>query len=58
VVVLLDPAVKVGGLVRDWPRPGAGVAVHHGYAFQWFALAATLIGIYVYLSFRKAKKRS
>jgi cytochrome oxidase assembly protein ShyY1 len=29
------------GLVRDWPRPSSGVEKHFGYAFQWYALAAT-----------------
>ncbi len=28
------------GLARDWPRPDAGIERHHGYAFQWYALAA------------------
>jgi len=27
------------GLVRDWPRPDAGIDRHRGYAFQWYALA-------------------
>lgn len=31
-------------LVRDWVQPGADVAKHEGYAFQWFAMAlATVI---------------
>jgi len=28
------------GLARDWVEPGSGVEKHHGYAFQWYALAA------------------
>lgn len=31
------------GLLRDWPRPDAGVDKHRGYALQWYGLAA-LIG--------------
>jgi surfeit locus 1 family protein len=27
------------GLARDWTEPGSGVDKHHGYAFQWYALA-------------------
>lgn len=27
------------GLVRDWPRPDAGIDRHRGYAFQWYSLA-------------------
>ena len=34
------------GLVRDWPVPGDGVARHHGYAFQWYALAALVAGLW------------
>lgn len=30
------------GLQRDWPQPSSGIATHHGYAFQWFAIAAVL----------------
>ena len=32
------------GLSREWPQPTAGIATHHGYAFQWFGLCA-LIGV-------------
>jgi surfeit locus 1 family protein len=39
VVLLLD-ADAAGGYAREWPRLDAGIALHHGYAFQWFALAA------------------
>ena len=31
------------GLLRDWPRPDAGVDKHRGYALQWYGLAA-LVG--------------
>ena len=27
------------GLVRDWPRPDAGIDRHRGYALQWYSLA-------------------
>lgn len=30
------------GLRRDWPEASAGVATHHGYAFQWFGLCALI----------------
>ena len=36
------------GLLRQWPLPAADVAKHHGYAFQWFALCALIIGLYVW----------
>ncbi len=32
----------------DWPAPDDGVAKHHGYAAQWFALSALTLGLYVW----------
>jgi surfeit locus 1 family protein len=54
VVLLLDPASAAGGLTRDWPRLDAGIAVHKGYAFQWFVLAAALLALYLYFGRRRA----
>lgn len=39
------------GLQRDWPAAGSGVDKHHGYAFQWFALSALIIGLVVWFQF-------
>lgn len=36
------------GLLRQWPRPAADVHKHYGYAFQWFALSALIVGLYVW----------
>ena len=36
------------GLQRDWHQPDSGVATHHGYAFQWFAIATVLAGMLVW----------
>lgn len=32
----------------DWPAPDSGVAKHHGYAAQWFALAVLSLALYVW----------
>ena len=44
------------GLSRDWPDRGgvlqSQIDRHHGYAFQWFALAATLAALLLYQVFR------
>ena len=42
------------GFDREW-RAYGGLSPrrHRGYAFQWFALAATLLGIYVIVNFRR-----
>jgi cytochrome oxidase assembly protein ShyY1 len=44
------------GLVRDWPRPSLGIDRHYGYAFQWFALAATAFLFFVVTGFKRASK--
>lgn len=36
------------GLSRAWPRPALDVDKHYGYAFQWFALAGLMTGLYVW----------
>ena len=35
-------------LVRDWPATDLGLQKHYGYAFQWFALCALILGLYVW----------
>jgi len=39
------------GLRRDWPVVALGVEKHYGYAFQWFALAALILGLYLWFQF-------
>ncbi|MDP9043708.1 MAG: SURF1 family protein [Pseudomonadota bacterium] len=41
-------ATRGDGLVRDWPRPAVDVQRNHGYAFQWFAMAVLMAGLYVW----------
>jgi cytochrome oxidase assembly protein ShyY1 len=40
------------GLIRDWPDRGGvlqgQIDRHHGYAFQWFALAATFAALLIF----------
>lgn len=43
------------GFVREWTLPGSGEEKHLGYAFQWFALALTLLIIYVVVNFKRVK---
>lgn len=56
VVVLLDPESPGGGFTRAWSRLDAGIAVHKGYAFQWFALAAAALVIYGVLMRRSVRR--
>jgi cytochrome oxidase assembly protein ShyY1 len=43
------------GLVRDWPRPSSGAEKHRGYAFQWYALAATAFIFFLVTGFRRGR---
>lgn len=59
IVILLDPTAA-GGYVREWARLDAGIAVHEGYAFQWFALAtldAVILAVMIYRARRQRRKR-
>jgi surfeit locus 1 family protein len=51
-LLLLDPA-EPDGYRRDWRPSDFGPERHVGYAFQWFALAVTLVVLYLVWSFRK-----
>ncbi|MDO8298627.1 SURF1 family protein [Lacisediminimonas sp.] len=44
------------GLVRDWPQPSSGADKHRGYAFQWYALAATAFLFFLVTGFRRGSK--
>ncbi|WP_077034211.1 SURF1 family protein [Pelomonas sp. KK5] len=43
-----QPAGAGDDLPRDWPAPDLGLSKHYGYAFQWFALSALFLGLYVW----------
>lgn len=46
-------AVSAYGYHRDWRMPGSGEERHLGYAFQWFAMAAALLIIYIVVNLKK-----
>jgi surfeit locus 1 family protein len=50
--VILLAASSPTGYVREWPVPGSGMERHMGYAFQWFALAAVLMIIFLSVNLR------
>lgn len=43
VVVLQDAVNAQDGLIRVWEPPPDKVAMHRGYAFQWFGMAVALL---------------
>ncbi|MNN94970.1 hypothetical protein D3C81_2137010 [compost metagenome] len=40
----------------DWPLVSMGPEKHLGYAVQWFALAATLLGLFVWFGVQQARE--
>lgn len=52
-VVIQQESALDDGLIRDWPAPDFGIEKHYGYAFQWSALAVTILVLYVVLNLRR-----
>lgn len=52
----LEPGVAAYQL--DWPVVAMGPEKHLGYAVQWFAMAAALFGLYLYLGLHNAKEKN
>jgi surfeit locus 1 family protein len=53
VVVQQDSALD-DGLVREWDAPDLGINTHYGYAFQWLALAVTILAFYLVTHVRRS----
>jgi surfeit locus 1 family protein len=47
-LTVLQHGAAQDGLLRDWPAPAVNVQKHYGYAFQWFAMSALVVGLYVW----------
>ena len=52
-----SPGSAGDGLLRQWPRPAVDVQKHYGYAFQWFAMAALMAGLYVWFQLVRPWRR-
>lgn len=53
-----DSASTAGdGLLREWPHPAVDVQRHYGYAFQWFAMATLMAGLYVWFQLVRPRLR-
>lgn len=46
------------GLLREWAPVSLGVEKNYGYAFQWFALCALILGLYVWFQFVRPRRRA
>lgn len=46
------------GLAREWDPPDLGMDRHYGYAFQWLALAVTILVFYLVTHVRRAPEKA
>ena len=53
-----DASQPPDGLLRQWSAPASGVHKHYGYAFQWFALSALILGLYVWFQLIRPRRAS
>jgi len=60
--LLEGSVVQVGppseGLLRDWPVASSGADKNYGYAFQWWALSALILTLYVWFQFIAPRRRA
>jgi surfeit locus 1 family protein len=52
-VVLQQQNEFEDGLMRTWERPDFGVAMHYGYAVQWFSFCGLIIFLYVFFHVKR-----
>ncbi len=57
-VVIQQESPLDDGLVREWDPPNLGVDKHYGYAFQWFALALTILVFYLVTHVRRTTEKT
>ena len=57
-VVQTAPTGADDGLLRHWPAADLGLHKHYGYAFQWFALCALIVGLYVWFQLLRPRLRN
>ena len=53
-----DASQPSDGLMRQWSAPAGGVHKHYGYAFQWFALSALILGLSVWFQLIRPRRLS
>ena len=52
-----EAGLVADGLRRNWPQSAIDLQKHYGYAFQWFALAALMAGLYVWFQFVRPRRQ-
>ncbi len=56
-VILVQTIDNAAGLTPVKEHPDFGIATHQGYAFQWFALSAALVLVYLFVNTRRRRER-
>ncbi|MCE4554915.1 SURF1 family protein [Roseateles cellulosilyticus] len=56
-LAVIQTAGPDDGLLRHWPAPDLGLQTHYGYAFQWFALCALILSLYVWFQHLRPRLR-
>lgn len=51
-------AAEDDGLLRVWPQAAADMHKNYGYALQWFALCALVMGLYVWFRILQPRRRA
>lgn len=57
LTVVQTAGAQGDGLLRHWPAPDLGLHKHYGYAFQWFALCALILILYVWFQLIRPRLR-
>lgn len=57
-LTLVQQGPDAGGLSRQWTPVSNGIEKHYGYAFQWFALCALILGLYVWFQLVRPCRRA
>lgn len=57
-IVIQQESPLDDGLVREWDPPDIGVSKHYGYAFQWLALALTILAFYLVFHVRRVAEEA
>lgn len=57
-VLVLQQSPLDDGLAREWERPDLGADTHYGYAFQWLALALTILVFYLVTHVRRVAEKA
>ncbi len=56
-LIVREDNATLDGLSRAWPDRGAilqgQIDRHHGYEFQWYAMALAIVGLVIYWGFRR-----